>query len=379
MTPSYPRNGSLAKAVKVSDLRAYLMSKGWRIKPFKRTQVIYFEGPPDDQGQPIVQLVPASEQLSDYSLRVEEIISTLSAIEERPKDEVFRSIVTPTSDILRLGLESDETRAGTLNFGFLTQFFSNMRNLLVFAACGELRPQPFYQRALKQAIDFADRCRMRPAPAGSFVVDVESPLVPPVNGSPHAYKSFPTERLILLSLMRGLGNLQSSIESGDMAAIFRSSDGRVNANLCEALLGMKPGGVDARLEVSITWSPAWPIEGDCPPARVAFEGRAFEQLDAIGHALRTGDGPQRRKLVGRVIRLSGDDPVNGPIGTLHVTLRPEGQNAPANVELVLTSEQYRQACDAHRDSKKLSVMGVLDRVERRKWMLFDISDFLVVS
>ena len=32
---------SLERVVRVTDLRAYLLSKGWRIKPFKRPQVIY--------------------------------------------------------------------------------------------------------------------------------------------------------------------------------------------------------------------------------------------------------------------------------------------------------------------------------------------------
>ena len=219
---------------------------------------------------------------------------------------------------------------------------------------------------------------MRPAAIGSFMVDVESPIIPPVSPSQLERKAFPSERLILLTLMRALGSLQSSIESGDAQAIFRDSDRRVNANLCEALLGMRPEIVDAKLEASVIWSPAWPVEDDATPAKVAFEGRAFERIDAIGHALRMGDEPQRRQLVGLVVRLSGEDPVNGPIGSLHVTLRPEGANAPSHVGLVLTSEQYRQACDAHRDGRRLMVTGVMERFERRKWMLWDISDFSVV-
>jgi hypothetical protein len=53
-------NRTLEQAVRVADLRAYLLSKGWRVKPFKRTEVVYFEGPPDDDGRPLVLLLPAS-------------------------------------------------------------------------------------------------------------------------------------------------------------------------------------------------------------------------------------------------------------------------------------------------------------------------------
>ncbi len=327
-----PNNGSSVSAVKVGDLRAYLLARGWRVRPFPKQELIYFEGPLDDEGRPIIQLVPSSEQLSDYPYRVQELISTLSAIEERPEVEIYRNIVTPTCDVLTLALESDETRAGTLAFGFVGQFFTSIKNLLVFSACSEFRPQPFYHRALKQAVAFAERCRLRPAPVGSFVVDIESPILPPVKQSQRERHTYPSERLILLALMQSLGKLQTAIEFGEAESIFESSGGRVNANICEAILGMKPEAVDARLAASVSWSPAWPIEPSVAPQRVSFEGRAFEQIDAIGVSLRTGDEPQRRQLIGRVVRLSAEDPLGGELGTLHVTLRSEGRNVPAHVQ-----------------------------------------------
>ena len=99
---------SLERAVRVADLRAYLLAKGWKTKPFKRPQVIYFEGPVDDDGRPLVLLLPASEHLRDYPLRIEEIVNTLSILENRPTAEIVRNIITPTSDILHLCLESPE-------------------------------------------------------------------------------------------------------------------------------------------------------------------------------------------------------------------------------------------------------------------------------
>ena len=72
----------------------------------------------------MVLLVPASEQLRDYPLRIEEILNTLSIVERRPVAEVVRNIVTPTSDILHLRLESPDTRTGTLELRFVERFFS---------------------------------------------------------------------------------------------------------------------------------------------------------------------------------------------------------------------------------------------------------------
>jgi hypothetical protein len=185
-----PRSDPLVSAIQVADLRAYLLSKGWQPKAFQRPQVLYFEGPADDEGKPIVLLVPASEQLRDYPQRVEEIVNSLAVIEQRPVAEIVRNIITPTCDILHLRLISSETRTGTLEFAFVDQFFTSLRNLLIFAACGEFRPLPFFPRALKQAVHFAERCRLRPAPAASFRVDVETPIVPPANAAQVLLKAY---------------------------------------------------------------------------------------------------------------------------------------------------------------------------------------------
>lgn len=370
--------GSLARAVRVSDLRAYLRGKGWRVKPFPNPRVIYFEGPTDDQGRPIVQLVPASETLSDYSYRIQELIAALSRLEDRDESEIVRDILTPTCDLLRVRLDSDETRTGTLDFGFVGRFFASLKNLLIFAACSEFRPQPFYPRALKQAVAFAEKCRLRPAPAGSFVVEVESPILPSVSQSQKDSWAYPVERLVLLTLMRSLGALETAIETGGEDRIFETSAQRVNANICEALLGMKPDAADAKLEASVSWSPAWPVDPTgTPPRKVAFEGRAFEQINAIGYSLRTGNAPQTREVTGRVVRLTSEDPVAGQPGTFHVTIRPSEKDAPAQVELVLNRDQYRLACDAHRDGKPLQVIGMLGKFDGRKWQLYDVSSFTV--
>lgn len=368
----------LYRAVTVADLRSYLLRTGWQPKPFKQPQVLYFEGPQADDGTPLVQLVPVSGNYRDFPLRVEEIVQALSSIEQRPAGDILRDILTPTCDLVHFRLESVETRSGTIELGFVGPFIQSMKNLFVFAACGELQPQRFFTRALKQAVQFADRCRLRSAPVGSFMVDVETPLVPPANEMQVRLEAYPLERLILLSLMDGLGLLQQAIESGQKQAIFAERGAPLNANMCEALLGMRPDSPDVRLEVRVSWSREWPLPEHAPPTAVAFEGKAFEQIDAIARALRTGTEPQRRQLRGRVVRLAAKDPVRGEASTLMATVQVESPNAPARVDVSLAPQQYRVACDAHRDGLRIAASGILER-NGRKWLFFDVSDFRVIQ
>jgi hypothetical protein len=81
------------ESVGVSALRHYLEAHGWTLKPFSRPQVLLYEGPHDDAGEPITQWVSASEQFSDYREGIVQLITNLSVIEDRHPVEVLNDIL----------------------------------------------------------------------------------------------------------------------------------------------------------------------------------------------------------------------------------------------------------------------------------------------
>jgi hypothetical protein len=101
-------------------------------------------------------------------------------------------------------------------------------------------------------------------------------------------------------------------------------------------------------------------------------------IDAIARSLRSGNEPQQRKLRGRVIRLSAENPLSTENGSLVIVMDVESPNAPYHVEIILTSEQYRQACYAHLEGRPIVVYGTLAKMGRR-WLLMDVTDFQAVQ
>jgi hypothetical protein len=79
--------------VRVEGLRAYLLARGWKPKPHPRPQVLVFEEPGGGGGEPVVQVVPASERLRDYRQGVIDVITSLSAYEDRHPVEVLNDIL----------------------------------------------------------------------------------------------------------------------------------------------------------------------------------------------------------------------------------------------------------------------------------------------
>jgi hypothetical protein len=80
--------------VTVANVRTYLLNKGWRLQPYPGPELLVFEGPRDDDGEPILQVLPSSERLRDYRMRVGDLIAALSVIEGRPAVDILTDMLT---------------------------------------------------------------------------------------------------------------------------------------------------------------------------------------------------------------------------------------------------------------------------------------------
>jgi hypothetical protein len=85
-------------SVRADAVRAYMRSQGWTEDPDPRPEprLLVFRAPYlDDDGRAVLQILPSTERASDYRKRVEELLTTLSVLEDRHPVEVL-------NDVLRL-------------------------------------------------------------------------------------------------------------------------------------------------------------------------------------------------------------------------------------------------------------------------------------
>ena len=368
----------LTHGVRVSDLRTYLTSRGWHSAPFARQEELKFLAPQDSGMSEMQLLLPASEKLKDYVERVEQAIRSLSTLEERSAEEVVRDVLSPTCDKLHVRLRTAEVRTGTLLLGFATQFFEAVKNLLTFAACAELDPRPYFPRAFKEAVTFASKCRLAGTAPGSFRVTVEAPLPPPASRIQQQLFNFPKERRILLKLMNGLTEARAAHDRGEVESFMNTEGNRINANICDALLHMKPDADDAIVDIQAVWSPTWPLQNQSTGTTVSFDSRSFETISAIGQAFRSGNESLRQSWQGKVFKLIAEDPLQSIGSAPLIALRIENYHRPLRIELRLAADEYRRAVQAHLDGKSVRVTGILEK-SGKKATLLEPSDFQVVD
>jgi hypothetical protein len=87
----------LGQTISLPAVLEYLTRNNWQTR--REGMNIICEGPLDDNQRPIVKYLPADELFSDYPLRLEELVSILSILEDRPAVEVARELaysVTPS-------------------------------------------------------------------------------------------------------------------------------------------------------------------------------------------------------------------------------------------------------------------------------------------
>jgi len=80
-------------SVRVASVQSYLLRHGWQQRPYPQPELLVFQGPPDDNGEPIIQIVPSSEGMRDFGLRMEELIAALSVLEGRLAQDILTDIL----------------------------------------------------------------------------------------------------------------------------------------------------------------------------------------------------------------------------------------------------------------------------------------------
>jgi hypothetical protein len=79
--------------VRVANIVAYLLSKGWKPVPPDRPGELAFEEPVPDPAGPLYQWFPDTEQRRDYLARIHELLAALGEIEDRYAGDVLTDIL----------------------------------------------------------------------------------------------------------------------------------------------------------------------------------------------------------------------------------------------------------------------------------------------
>jgi hypothetical protein len=371
----------LLKRLNPSDVRRYAVQSGWIPVDGIKRPVILLNHPTDETIQ--IQ-IPREGNEREVSYLMNDALLRLAEMEKRSPREVLNDILLGPADRLRLSVQSADADSGSLPMGDALKLFEGGYNILLAGACSAHHPQAFYPRqAFAQAQEFIRRCRLGQTEWNSYSATIIAPVPPQL--SPSLFENQdegeeiveqPYERRVTLLVMRGLQTIHAAIERGKAAEILGGVAQGVSANLCDALASIGLGDTHGRLKITMNWSRTRPQVPQNTLSDVTFRENDFVLIREAARMLREAFNTRRERIEGLILGLQAEPAQLFADFQGKVTIRALVDGRSVRVRFVLNQEDYAVACDAHRDGRRVAVVGDLQKaIQAKQFELSDPQDF----
>jgi hypothetical protein len=368
------------------DLARFLRLHSWKPIQLKRQGMIAFAGAPDQEGKITEIILPTAGDESSVARNLASALNTLSLILDRPATEIIRWVRCVDRDIFSSRLADQHAGQSSISLDRAVEVVRDLRDLFAYAACAEEDPRRAFAKATGIGAKHVKHCRFGHTFRGSFGFTVESPITvspaPQLLGATQAgipAPAAPFERRVLERIMRGIAVTQEAVTSGSPDPLIAGFQTGFNANLCETLMEILVTVDEANTEFSVGWSPEW-VAPTNVPAAVRLEGKAIKYLESAARYLRSPEQSAEIIITGLIIALrskSAPTEQDEDDTPHHVTIEgKDNNNAERTVRVTLTPDDYRAACDSHRDGRTVSVTGRLEK-EGKFWVLMAPKDFRI--
>jgi hypothetical protein len=338
---------------------AYMHAHGWQMLGATSEESLWAL---ESDGQTWEALLPLDATRSDSSRRITELLAVLSAVERRSSDALIRDLRTAQSDVIRVRA-TPESESGTAPIEDALQIIAGSRELLLCAATAVDAPRAVLgKRKPDRAVEFVRSVLISTEP-GSFVVALETPVAPDMEGAKIAAAAgdttdsaesalFPDSQVpfarrvteLLMSAIDHSLRACAEVASGERLTAFDSTvpDG-VSANLLEALVRLG-GGSEPSLPreygVSVRWSYGRPAPGHRRSYVITRD--AIPVLSAAAASLRARQPEPEVTLVGTVVGLRRDDQLGTDTVTLSAYVSSGDTGRVRNVRMVIEDDERHQ-------------------------------------
>ncbi len=347
----------------LDGLKRYLKLKNWSLSSSNEISLVY-EGPVDDANRPIRLVLPANTEFEDTPAMISKAIKLLAKIRQCSIDSMRQTIMNSGCDFLRPRILTPcNTPNISLDVG--KKMINNFYGLIYDSACLEEDVQPFFPKRRSIGKKYAERCRLGQTFLGSYGFSIEMPLSP---SSPENIEQIPFERRIMTRIARGLLAIRKSSQEADVSILTNDYKRGFNANLYEIMQDLMQSLQDHQIEFAFAWSPEYvlPQELENMSTVRLVPASVLPFLESATKSLRRSSESRDTTIVGKIVQLHGDGKIGEELDDLESSSNDKGmivieweteKGKPRLIRAELSQEDYRLACDAHRDEQMVSIKG----------------------
>lgn len=358
-------NIDVLKRVRPSDFAAYLRAHHWVLDEHYEDRESFWtqEDGPNSETE---LLLPLRIDFRDYALRVSDALETLEIVERRPRNYILKDIMTAIFDVVRVRVDSPNSRDGSLILDAGIILFDNTRKMVTSAARAtyEKRAQ-FIANMPDQVSDYLRKVRIGQTERGSYIVNILSPVVSE-SEEQQLFSTEPYEQAdsfdqrVMKTLADGLEATHLAAEESVRDPYYKNFEDAVqsgvSANLCEAIAKIGQSGENSGVEIDVRWSLVRPAQEETT-RKVYFSATDIPVIEEAGRRLRST--PSREEHIrGYVTKLAREKRIGGE-GSVTITTLIEDKLCKVTVSLSPTP--YQKAVRAHEEDRPIVCYGKLER------------------
>jgi hypothetical protein len=132
-------DNSLLHTLSIDNFRIYLEQHGWILVYHPNKRLLVFEGPLDDNGEPIILAIPNQLKYRDAYDRFADAINILADLEQTSLEDVIQKISSLDHDTLQMRIQLPANIHPSLEKTF--QIVKGIKDLVYFSACMEVQPK----------------------------------------------------------------------------------------------------------------------------------------------------------------------------------------------------------------------------------------------
>ena len=360
--------------ITASSIDRYLQFNGWiRNYNFANRNMMVYTSKNNRQK---TLAIPASEEFEDFYPILRDVIGLLQKKENRPANDIVKDITTTFIDRLEFRVISEITEDGKIPLEYAADCVEGLKNLILYSVCAEQSARPIFYRTTDYSKALLNKFKLAQTEKGSFILNVDIQVVDENNEQivlegcdiPTPFEHKVIERIgTAISQVDAIVNNQRQLTEMAETAF----ENGITANMCDAFLKMRPVSDTDKVTTTIRYASSLTRQTG-QIEQIEMRTNHFLVIDELAKIYRDKIAIQDVSLTGIIRSLSKKIDNDRDLKTIRLYTTFEG--ASRTVTIVLSDEQYRIACNAHRDGLEVSVSGELDMSERY-WVMNNVTSF----
>lgn len=338
-------------------LSGYLENKGWvKDGNIGSKAVVWHRSENANYDHEVIQ--PIDTSVRGFAQKVNEAISAISDFEKRRPHLVLDDILNFYADLVKIRVVHNDVDGGSIPLDDGVLLIEKSKDLLVASTLSTFKKKKHFSGSRPaDAQDFISKLRLGQTEAGSFIVNLISPITANINSQKEADKTSLT-RSVTTNLAKSLSSISSAIEKyakdQNIFHFEKAVAEGVSANLCDALIGLSGSSKSRSFEVSIKLAGAETNEQSI----ITHHSFKPNQLPAIENAAEYYKGNYVIKnytafgLVTKMKHIQGED-----FG--EITISSKVIDSQKSVTIQLALDCYWTAVHAHESASYITCSGNL--------------------